>query len=404
MIKTLQKNISRLLLFFLGLLWSALLLSFYWSNYRQNLAELKSDVYQTIHEAGWNDFFESGGENTDLGDLEYCVFAVDDERNVTMQNNRFHSISEEKLFEYGRKLAAHWKGTENYRGVTYIYGRTRKAGRFLIVFSVAQAREESLPILIGCIVAGVFGLLLLWMASKKLSRWMVCPIEEMLESEKAFMSNASHELKTPLTVIKTNAELLSGEIGENRHLQYIRQETDRMNALVGKMLTLVRLDAPCIEPVQEHFLADEVLFEVIYPMESVAYEKQIGIETDIPEGLPMTGDPEQLRTVMTILLDNAISYTKEGGKIRIAAWQQGEKFHLLVANTGEEIPPEQREQLFERFFRADEARGDAEQHFGLGLSIASRIVKKQHGKIQVESRNGENLFHVTIPLHGIKHH
>jgi signal transduction histidine kinase len=118
----------------------------------------------------------------------------------------------------------------------------------------------------------------------------------------------------------------------------------------------------------------------------------------------MTGDPEQLRTVMTILLDNAISYTKEGGKIRIAAWQQGEKFHLLVANTGEEIPPEQREQLFERFFRADEARGDAEQHFGLGLSIASRIVKKQHGKIQVESRNGENLFHVTIPLHGIKHH
>jgi signal transduction histidine kinase len=219
----------------------------------------------------------------------------------------------------------------------------------------------------------------------------------MIESEKIFMSNASHELKTPLTVIRANTELLADEIGENRHLQYIEQETDRMVALVGRMLTLVRLDSPGMEMPQEPYLADEALFDVIYPMESVAYEKKIKIETDIMPHMQMTGDAEQMKSVMSILLDNAISYTEEGGRIRVTAGLHGNRFQLLVANTGEPIPPEQRERLFERFFRTDEARGDAEGHFGLGLSIAGRIVENSHGKISVESKNGENLFRVILP-------
>jgi signal transduction histidine kinase len=225
---------------------------------------------------------------------------------------------------------------------------------------------------------------------------MVQPIEEMISSEKTFMSNASHELKTPLTVIRTNTELLAGEIGDNRHLQYIEQETERMITMVGKMLTLVRLDAPYMEQTQEHYQVDEALFDVIYPMESVAYEKQIRIETDIMQGMQMNGDPEQMKSVMSILLDNAISYTKEGGSIRIVSAIHGGRFQLSVANTGEPIPQEQRERVFERFFRTDEARGDSEQHFGLGLSIAARIVQNQRGKIWVESKNGENIFYVIL--------
>jgi signal transduction histidine kinase len=113
--------------------------------------------------------------------------------------------------------------------------------------------------------------------------------------------------------------------------------------------------------------------------------------------MQMTGDAEQMKSVMSILLDNAISYTEEGGRIRVTAGLHGNRFQLLVANTGEPIPPEQRERLFERFFRTDEARGDAEGHFGLGLSIAGRIVENSHGKISVESKNGENLFRVILP-------
>jgi signal transduction histidine kinase len=397
MTQGLRKKISGLLLFFLGVMLIATLLAFNWNNYSQNLAELKNDVRQTIREDGWNNYIETYGEEVDLGETQTCIFAVDDDKNVSIYSNHFPGMSEKKLMTYGQKLAQHWKGTEDYWGVTYIYVRTKKLGRYIILIGGEEALEASLPVMMGSAAVGILGLFMLWLASRKLSRWMVQPIEEMLDSEKMFMSNASHELKTPLTVIRANAELLSGEIGENQHLQYIQKETDRMIALVGKMLTLVRLDAPGIKQVQQSYCVDEALLDVIYPMESVAYEKKLRIQTDIMPNMQMTGDAEQMKSVMTILLDNAISYTSEGGIIRIAASLHNEKFQLSVANTGEAIPPEQREKLFERFFRQDEARGDSEQHFGLGLSIAGRIVENWHGKIWVESKNGENIFYVMLP-------
>jgi signal transduction histidine kinase len=384
------------LLFFLGLILIGILLAFNWSNYKQNLRELKNDVRQTIREEGWEAFLESHGDAVDLDETQYCIFLVDDQNNVTIYSNHYPDKTEEQLLALGQKLASHWRGPEEDFGITYIY-RMMQQKRYILLISGAEAMEASFPIVMGSIIVGIIGLLLLWLAARRLSRWMVQPIEDMIESEKLFMSNASHELKTPLTVIRANTELLAGEIGENRHLQYIEQETDRMTALVGKMLTLVRLDSPGMEPAQEPYLADEALLDVIYPMESVAYEKQIKIETDIMPHMQMTGDAEQTKSVMSILLDNAISYTEEGGRIRITAGLHGNRFQLLVANTGEPIPPEQRERLFERFFRTDEARGDAEGHFGLGLSIAGRIVENSHGKISVESKNGENLFRVILP-------
>ena len=211
------------------------------------------------------------------------------------------------------------------------------------------------------------------------------------------MSNASHELKTPLTVISTNAQLLSEEIGDNRHLQYIRQETDQMIAMVNKMLTLMRLDVPMEQTVFQRFRVDEVLLDVIFPMESVAYEKKLTMDADIEDGMELTGDAEQIRKLMTILLDNAICYTPEGGVIRIQASVRARRFHLRVSNTGEEIPKEQQEKLFERFYRADEARVSDGSHFGLGLSIAGSIVSNHHGRIWVESHDGQNVFQVILP-------
>jgi signal transduction histidine kinase len=382
-------------MFFLGLILIGVLVIFNWNDYKENLRELKYDVRQTIREEGWDEFFESYGDSVDLEETQYCVFAVDDENNVTIYSNHYPDMSEDRLLEWGKKIAPHWTGMEDFFGIAYIY-KTTKQGRYILLISGAEALEASFPVVVGSILAGILGLLLLWLASRKLSHWMVQPIEEMISSEKTFMSNASHELKTPLTVIRTNTELLAGEIGDNRHLQYIEQETERMITMVGKMLTLVRLDAPYMEQTQEHYQVDEALFDVIYPMESVAYEKQIRIETDIMQGMQMNGDPEQMKSVMSILLDNAISYTKEGGSIRIVSAIHGGRFQLSVANTGEPIPQEQRERVFERFFRTDEARGDSEQHFGLGLSIAARIVQNQRGKIWVESKNGENIFYVIL--------
>jgi hypothetical protein len=400
MIRTLRKKISILLFVLIGIIFIGVLTDFAWNNYRQSLAELKSDVYRTIHEIGWNDFLESYDETevADFGDIQYCIFSVDDNSAVTIYDNHYPDMQEKQLISYGQKLASHWRGEKIYPGFTYIYKWIPKTGKFIILISGKEAIESSLPVIIACIVLEIFGLLIIWLAAKKLSGWMVQPIEDMIESEKLFMSNASHELKTPLTVIRANSELLSEELGGNKNLEYIKQETDRMIALVGKMLTLVRLDAPGAEQSPEAYFADEVLLDVIYPMEQLAYEKQIIIKTEIMQDMKLSGDQEQMKSVMSILLDNAISYTDDGGKICVKACVNGRRFLLTVSNTGEAIPAEKREKLFERFYRQDEARGDSETHFGLGLSIAGKIVENQHGKIWVESKNGENIFYVSLPV------
>ena len=118
---------------------------------------------------------------------------------------------------------------------------------------------------------------------------------------------------------------------------------------------------------------------------------------DIQEQMQLMGDADQIRQLMTILLDNAISYTPEGGVITIHASLRSRKFFLRVSNSGEPIPKDQQEKLFERFFRADEARVSVGNHFGLGLSIAGSIVANHHGKIWVESRDGQNIFQVVLP-------
>ena len=254
-----------------------------------------------------------------------------------------------------------------------------------------------LPTVAASLLFAVVGIALLILLTKLLSKRLVWPVEQTLAAEKKFMSNASHELKTPLTVISANVQLLEEEIGDNRHLQYIRQETDQMIVMVNKMLTLMRLDTPVEQTIHQKFRVDEALLDVIFPMESVAYEKKLKMDSDIEERMYLIGDADQIRNLMTILLDNAISYTPEGGEIRIRASIRSRRFSLSVSNTGEEIPKEQQEKLFERFYRADEARVNGGNHFGLGLSIAGSIVANHHGKIWVESHHGQNIFQVMLP-------
>ena len=282
---------------------------------------------------------------------------------------------------------------------TYLYKYQHNSGkRYLILISGTPALRATLPTLYVCGGLLLVGILLFAVSGRALSRWLTRPIEEMINSEKKFISNASHELKTPLAVIRANTQLLQKEVAsENKHLGYINQETERMISLVNKMLTLVRLDTAQNQAPMTHFQVDDALYDIIYPMESVAYEKGIRITTDIQENMYIDGVEDQIQDLLSILLNNAISYSPDGGEIVIRSYIQTKKFHLSVANTGDPIPEETRERLFERFFRADEARED-NGHYGLGLSIASSIVAHHNGRIHVSYEDGKNVFAVVLPL------
>ena len=270
MIKKLQQKLSTLLILLLTIIWIGILLLFLNSTYQSNLKDVKEDVRITIRDTKWKKFIRTQGASADLDDIEYCVFELKKNQEPKILFQTFKDKTNDDLITYGQKYNKTWKRTSHTYRYTYIYKFMKKKNkRYLVLISSRLALQDTLPTIF---------------SSRTISRWLTQPIEDMISSEKKFISNASHELKTPLAVIRANTQLLQKEISaDNKHLEYIHQETERMIVLVNKMLTLVRLDTAQNQAQPKHFRVDEALYDIIYPMESVAYEKKIRMTADIQE-------------------------------------------------------------------------------------------------------------------------
>lgn len=401
MIKKLQKKLTTLLIFLLTIIWIGILLLFLNSTYKNNLKDEKEDVRSALREIKWKNFIRTQETALDLEDIGYCVFQIDDYKQPHILFQTFTNKTDEELLRYAKKYSLTWKKTHQTYKYIYIYKLRKKQ---LMLISSAPALQATIPAIVLCIFLLFGGLILFTFSSRIISRWLTQPIEDMISSEKKFISNASHELKTPLAVIRANTQLLQKEISaDNKHLEYIHQETERMIVLVNKMLTLVRLDTAQNQAQPKRFRVDEALYDIIYPMESVAYEKKIRMTVDIQEEMYIDGIEDQIQNLLSILLNNAISYTPEYGEIVIRAYIQAKKFYLKVSNSGDPIPEEIRDRLFERFFRADEARED-NGHYGLGLSIASSIAANHGGRIRVDYEDHKNVFSVVLNAHSPAQH
>ncbi len=401
MIKKLQKKLTTLLIFLLTIIWIGILLLFLNSTYKNNLKDVKEDVRSALREIKWKNFIRTQGTALDLEDIGYCVFQIDDYKQPHILFQTFTNKTDEELLRYAKKYSLTWKKTHQTYKYIYIYKLRKKQ---LMLISSAPALQATIPAIVLCIFLLFGGLILFTFSSRIISRWLTQPIEDMISSEKKFISNASHELKTPLAVIRANTQLLQKEISaDNKHLEYIHQETERMIVLVNKMLTLVRLDTAQNQAQPKRFRVDEALYDIIYPMESVAYEKKIRMTVDIQKEMYIDGIEDQIQNLLSILLNNAISYTPEYGEIVIRAYIQAKKFYLKISNSGDPIPEEIRDRLFERFFRADEARED-NGHYGLGLSIASSIAANHGGRIRVDYEHHKNVFSVVLNAHSPAQH
>ena len=239
--------------------------------------------------------------------------------------------------------------------------------------------------------------LLLSLLAWLLIRRMIQPVEEAFIRQKQFVSDASHELKTPLAVISANAEVLEQEIGENEYLGYIRSEVRRTDALVQNLLTLSRLDRNEAAAELKSFDLSHALLDVALPFESTVFEAGKTLETDIPDGINCTGNEEMIKQLAVILLSNALKYSDEHGRIRISLTAKSRQREICVFNTGEPIRQEDQQKIFDRFWRADPSHRKETGGHGLGLAIARSIVETNHGKIAVESKAGEGTsFIVTL--------
>ncbi len=279
------------------------------------------------------------------------------------------------------------------------YFRLEGALAVRIAFMDSTFEQATLRSLVRvCLLIGAAALLVLFGLSWLLSGFVTRPVARTWQNQQQFLSDASHELKTPLTVILSSADLLktSAQPEQRQYVDNISVESRRMKALVEDMLTLSRTESGRAAPFEPLDLSDLVT-DAALRFEPVAFEAGHPLQYDIQNGASLSGDRQQLDQLLEILLDNAVKYAAKDAPIRLTLDISGKNAVLAVENPGDPIPPDKLPHLFDRFYRVDDARTGA-GGFGLGLAIAQQIVRRHKGAITAASDARATRFTVTLPL------
>ena len=279
------------------------------------------------------------------------------------------------------------------------YLRLEGALTVRIAFMDSTFEQATLRALVRvCLLIGAAALLVLFGLSWLLSGFVTRPVARTWQNQQQFLSDASHELKTPLTVILSSADLLktSAQPEQRQYVDNISVESRRMKALVEDMLTLSRTESGRAAPFAPLDLSDLVT-DAALRFEPVAFEAGHPLQYDIQNGASLSGDRQQLDQLLDILLDNAVKYAAKDAPIRLTLDISGKNAVLAVENPGDPIPPDKLPHLFDRFYRLDDARTGA-GGFGLGLAIAQQIVRRHKGAITAASDARATRFTVTLPL------
>ena len=254
------------------------------------------------------------------------------------------------------------------------------------------------------LIVGLLSLIVFWRISVYFTNKALAPLQESIEKQERFIADASHELKTPLTIIKTNIDILKQNKDDTirnqyKWIDYIDSQSNRMFDLVKEMLSLATLD---IQNKNENFEVinlSQIIDDIVLSFEVVIFEKSLILEDNIQKDLAIKGNIKDIQKLVSILLDNAIKYVNKGGTITLELNNSKNKISLLVKNTGSIIAEDDLEKVFVRFYRTDKSRNSKSGGYGLGLSIAQSIVEKHKGKIFARSiENKETVFQVDFPL------
>lgn len=280
--------------------------------------------------------------------------------------------------------------------------------REVIAISIVDPEVGLLNNLLWIIIGGlIVGMVSIIVASYFLARRAMIPIQAAWEKQQQFVADASHELRSPITGIYSNAELMLRHpqltIQEQSHrINTIMKESSRMTKLIASLLTLARSDADKAElqvaPVDFSEMV-EMVAEHFKPLEEL---NKVSLTVQIKPAIELMADRERLHQLVVILLDNAFKYTSEGGKILLSCDKDDKSAILVVQDTGCGIAAEHLPHIFDRFFRGDKARSRDKGGTGLGLAIAKWIVEKHGGKIAVESSGKGTTFQVSIPIGKIR--
>ena len=392
MIEKLRKKISLIVLFAISIP-LLITITLYTISYSNNIIRTNARLVER--------FFGEPDRNPNLNNQNGFsemdgIYSISISNGVIIQSS--NNITDE-IKGYALKVSN--KNSDSGIVGNYIYNkRVREVkdndSTIILIESSSEINKIKFVVAVSVLIAGI-GIVLIYILSKKIATLIVKPVEETFNKQKDFISDASHELKTPLAVIQANSDVLEGEIGKNKWLSYIQNETDNMGKLISELLLLTKIEN--VEKLREpeKFNMSDHVELIVSSFESMAFEKKVKIENKIHKDIITTKfNKADITHILSTLIDNAIKHAEE--KVIVELKKNKDRIIIDVKNKGEEIPISERERIFDRFYRIDKSRNRNEKRYGLGLSIAKAAVLKNNGTIVVDYKDGYTIFEVELPI------
>ena len=345
-----------------------------------------------------DDFFSPFGKFQITVETPYSTryFVVEMKKNVVtkISTDNIAAVDDKEAFEYASQVYQNEPGYGTIDVYRYLY--TQEGDRSMIVFIDFQNETQEAAVLFTIsstvsVVTLVFLLVIIYLLSKNALR----PVAESIHKQKQFITDAGHELKTPLAIISADAEVLEMCEGENEWLTSIKNQTRRMNVLVKNLVDLTKLNEAQTSE-KSNFNLSQAVLETASDFESRATVNEQNLIFSVSPDIKYYGSETEIRQLISILCDNAIKYTNTGGTIKIALYKSGKSIYLDVFNTTDYVDPSTVSKLFDRFYRADDSRSRNTGGYGIGLSIAKAIVSRHKGKIKAMANGTKEITFKVI--------
>lgn len=359
--------------------------------------DFRDDIKDDIKKEKPDDRFHNR-EELPFSSRYFTVFLNGNRETVDINTENIASVTESETKEITeaileKKNSSGWYKTYRYKLAEY------GDGYILVVLEATSTKISMFTVLTITLSVGIGSFLIIFLLITLFSKKAIKPIAETYEKQQQFITDASHELKTPLTVVSANNEIIAMTYGENEWCDGIEKQISSMRSLIGKMIEMSKLDENDRELIYEKFNLSDAVYDTVMSFKAAAERNGLSLNINIAPDIIFNGDENAVRHAVAILADNAVKYCDANGEIKIfvSRINSGMKKHILISveNTYAQVETLDTDKIFERFYRADKSR-TAQNSFGLGLSIAKSAIEKHGGKIEAKKKKGSIVMEICF--------
>lgn len=368
------------------------------NGYDNNAPVLNSDgrISKALNNSGaiQGDRYRTFSGVTDETPYETRYFSVvlnADGNTQSVNTGRIASVSTEDAIRYAKSLAAIGSAGTGYLGVYRYKVQPMGSGTMYLFLDCSSDLYNAVYILILSVFIGLAALLLISMLVVLFSKRAIRPIEESYDKQKKFITNAGHELKTPLAIIDSCTEVIEMTEGENKWTEGIHEQVARLTTMTAELVSLAKMQESDVEVNKRELNLSKVCEDTLEPFALLAEEKGFTYTLNITPDILFFGNEQTLKQLCSILADNAIKYATPGTEIILTLKKKGRRVYLYSDNEAEGIEKGERSEFFERFYRGDTSHNSEKKGYGIGLSMAQTITEAHNGRISAESEDGKRL-------------